>query len=81
MAIPCHDANILLRDGLAPAGRSRCKFRFDFGGDVAEVRRHCAKLEVRARARWVLSLLCLQRIGFSDRANLSQVVKGKFGAP
>jgi hypothetical protein len=36
-----------LRDRLAPAGGSSRKFRFDFGADVAGVRRYCAKLEIR----------------------------------
>ena len=50
VAIPCHDANILLRRRLVPAGGSRCKFRFDLGGDVAEVRRHCAKFALASPA-------------------------------
>ena len=51
VAIPCHDANILLRDRLAPAGGSRRKFHLDFGTGVAEVRRHCARLETRMLLR------------------------------
>ena len=60
MAIPCHDANILLRDGLAPAGGSSAKFIFDFGTGVAEVRRYCAKLET-----WTLLRLLSRRRAFA----------------
>jgi hypothetical protein len=49
VAIACHDANILLRHGLAPAGGSGRKVRFDFGAGVAEVRRYYAKLEAGMR--------------------------------
>ena len=42
MAIPCHDANILLRDGLAPAGGSGRTFLYRLwrrrGGDAAALR-------------------------------------------
>ena len=51
MAIPCHDANILLRDGRAPAGGSGRKVRIDFGIGVAQVRRYCARLGPRMLLR------------------------------
>ena len=66
--IPCHDANILLRRRLAPAGGSRCKFRFDLGGDVAEVRRHCAKLEAR-------SLLLLVAVAFACNGSVRNMAR------
>ena len=44
VAIPCHDANILLRAGLLPAGGSIRTFLFDFGAGVAGVGRHCVGL-------------------------------------
>jgi hypothetical protein len=46
VAIRCHDANILLRDGLA-VQKFNGKFRINFGEGVAELRRYCAKSETR----------------------------------
>jgi len=97
VAIRFHDANILLRDGLAPSKSTNGKFRIDFGVGVAKLRRHYAKrfetFKVlrgsNARMRLAIRNTLNERISASERhapfasrlTNLSQVVKENLGAP